>query len=729
MSEPDAAEPTSPDTAEPALDTPPPPPIWEAFKTPRAPLFLVAALGPSLLAGLLVLSGAPDRVWARLGGADRYEANDTIADAFLIKRADTIQASCPRGDVDYYAIDVPAGKALRVSTHPGPEQHGATSIHDAAGIQLATSRQGFWTEQATHVPEQPGRHLIRVWGARGDYTLDVEFVSPRRRFEPNGSRNEAAPIPLGTHRGLLCDGEDWYRVSIPAHRELVARVDGEVAQLGLELIDGAQVAALGSATTLTHEARGQLAPAPREVLLRVAGAQAGYDLDLALSTPDPAALAARRLRVIPGAFEPNNSEAAAPRLEPGVYPDLEFDGADHYLIDVPDPDTTLRVTVAFDPRVEQFTLNRSDPYTHVVTSSSQGDPGVRSVECYLPQGGNQYVSVHTQQDTAYTMTVELLAGPPGERLLPGDYTIQGTGDDNWLIDARAGEVIDVRLKFDGGRGDIDMTLSDASMQVASSTGVTSTEHLSYLSAIDQPLFLRVYGPTMRYALSLGVGGGNASAPATSSGGDEAILELTRGEHALQVTGNRTFEIALEAGQRLDVLLRNRDRREWISGDIQDLDGVSVTTNESQTEDANGRRVQLTHQAEASGPVRLVVWASSMSGSTSSLEAEVRVDGRLLPDPVTITPGRHGALQCPGQVVYELALGGGQRLVARAEFVHADGDIDLSLQDEAGNELAASATTEDHEQVAFEAPLDMTVQIRVYNAPNVFDLDLEVTGPD
>ena len=35
-----------------------------------------------------------------------------------------------------------------------------------------------------------------------------------------------------------------------------------------------------------------------------------------------------------------------------------------------------------------------------------------------------------------------------------------------------------------------------------------TEHLSYLSAIDQPLFLRVYGPTMRYALSLGVGGGS-----------------------------------------------------------------------------------------------------------------------------------------------------------------------------------------------------------------------------
>jgi hypothetical protein len=691
-------------------------------------LFAGVALAPTLLAGFLLLAGAPEHMWGQLAGDDPFEPNDLHTQAAELDGPGAYRdLTCGDDDVDWYAIDVPAGKALVVSADPSAESLGATSIHDAEGIPLATSRSSGWVDSVVWVPTQPGRHLIRVWGGRGGYTLDAQLVSPRRRYEPNDMVENAVQLEPGLHADLLCDGDDWYAVQVPPHRSLTAKVDGQVTQLGLELIDGVQVASVGTATpTLAHEASAPPTRSSRTVQIHVGGAQAGYDLELALSDPDPALLtSANPLPTIPGSFEPNDDEHRAQRIGRGVYPNLRCDGADWYLVEVPDVDTTLSVTIAFGARAN-LGLFFMEPYTRN-SEQSQGDGvGAQQLQAYLPQGGNYYV--HVYGDTApYTMTVDTIPGPPGKPLTPGNYSINGTGDDMWRVDLKAGQTVMARCNFDSSRGDIDMVLANAEGNVDYSGGFGSTEQVTYSTPVDQPLFVRVQGPAMRYALTIGVSATPPGAAVTAGPGSSA-QPLERGTYnSLTVKGEARYRIDLTAGQTLDVRMSSLSGNDWISGDIYDANDMSIAQSQDQSFSNTGNTYTLRHTAAADGPVFLVVWGTSSGGGQAPLRFNLTaaIDGRSEPDPTPLTPGVYGGQECPGNLLYAIPVKGGQRLVATIDFAHADGDLDLALVDEVGNELARSESTEDTERVEWVAPLDMTVQLRVYNSLNVFDLTVEI----
>jgi hypothetical protein len=175
------------------------------------------------------------------GGADCVAdtANDTTNAIPLPAGQKQSGTICPRGDRDWYAIDVPAGSPLvdLSASYPGSvtkvklfvRLHGADGAPLADGeIDDATPRGGTTSVATTLKVPQPGRYYLEMGDvkdiegdSRNSYVLNVAFAADPDTHEPNDDI-ASAKSPDGAPGFLAFRGDrDVFKSSVPDGNSLL----------------------------------------------------------------------------------------------------------------------------------------------------------------------------------------------------------------------------------------------------------------------------------------------------------------------------------------------------------------------------------------------------------------------------------------------------------------------------------------------------------------------------
>jgi hypothetical protein len=743
---PPAPTPVAPPTVEPA--PPPPPPRRPRSARRRAlegVLLATAALGPAAAGLTLVLLGAPQRALAFLRTNDALEPNDRISDAPLVASGAEVEGlRLDPTDVDWFAVDVPAGKALTVCSGVTPRGRAETSIHRADGVVVASSRgtpqggleRAVWWPGAGAAAE---RVYARVIGAREAFTFAPAAVDPSTRFEPNDGATQASVVQAGRRlEAIQGSGEDWFRVVVPPQRALRVRLLNSSPNVSLAWArtasptttgPGAPMAApppTASVAAICTEVTAPAVGAGRALLLRVTGA-GRYDLALDLESPTKvtSGRAGRRspARVVEGArLEPNDVRSQAPPVRAGRYPDIRGNGDDWFVVDVP-ADAILTTTLAFSHRSGDIDLQLQHQDGRPIEASSGTDDS-ETASARLPEGGLVYIHV-VGGSNPYTMTIDLERGQAADELGPGRYLdLQGSGNDLWLVRLDAGDLLDATASWDPNLGHLDLQVLDQGWnQVGANLDQqwrSQTEQVvraRFATPGPRVVFLRLAGTQMPYTLDLDVG--PASAVSVPAGMPGVVRPIQPGVHrGLQVSGEALWTIDVAQGQRLGVELQFKSATSDIDLELLDAAGDTIARSGS-----GGDKEAVNFISESDQTLRIKAYTygpASRCTMTVTLE-----DGG---GAATLEPGDHPAQTCAGRATYRVLVPAGKKLVASIAFASADGDLDLDLRDANGALIVRSETTEDREVVEHTATEAETVSLVVWNATNVFDLTVALEDP-
>jgi len=158
---------------------------------------------------------------------DRFEPNNSIGTAKPLAIGEQVQATVlPKGDVDWYRVDVDDQGELGVSITDVPQNLDIAFRVWNANVSaisgwLGPLRAGGDTLHNFDLGA-PGPYLIEVRDGSNDarsvepYTIALSYKPTNDRGEPNNSFGTALPLKLGTaiSATILPKGDaDWYRIS------------------------------------------------------------------------------------------------------------------------------------------------------------------------------------------------------------------------------------------------------------------------------------------------------------------------------------------------------------------------------------------------------------------------------------------------------------------------------------------------------------------------------------
>lgn len=181
--------------------------------------------------------------------ADAGEPNNSVGAATLLALGDEARANVlPKGDVDFYAIDVPAQGAITVSLTESPENldlsfRVLTANHDALTGWYGPLSKGGDNIQEVDIGV-PGRYLLEVRDGRNDerapqpYRITVSLEETGDSFEPNNAIGHAALVGFGdaVTGTILPKGDvDWYRVDAGQAGSLRAAISESPENLDMSL--------------------------------------------------------------------------------------------------------------------------------------------------------------------------------------------------------------------------------------------------------------------------------------------------------------------------------------------------------------------------------------------------------------------------------------------------------------------------------------------------------------
>ena len=178
---------------------------------------------------------------------DLHEPNSAFGAAALLAPGESIKGTIlPKGDVDWFRVDVDEQGALDVAITDVPENldiHFRLWNSDKAYISgwYAPLAAGGENRAVLDLAE-PGSYVLEVRDGRDDnrsldpYALALAFTPTRDRLEPNNSFGAATPLKLGApvSATILPKGDsDWYRLSVPRPGDLNVTITGSAANLDL----------------------------------------------------------------------------------------------------------------------------------------------------------------------------------------------------------------------------------------------------------------------------------------------------------------------------------------------------------------------------------------------------------------------------------------------------------------------------------------------------------------
>ncbi len=159
---------------------------------------------------------------------DRFEPNNSLGRAASLAIGELVRGTIlPKGDIDWFSVDVDEQGELQIAVTQVPEKLDIVYRvwnDDATVISgwLAPLRAGGDTIHNIDLPN-PGRYFIEVRDSRDDqrsveaYAIELNFVPSKDRGEPNNSFGTALSLKLGVpmKATILPRGDsDWYRVSL-----------------------------------------------------------------------------------------------------------------------------------------------------------------------------------------------------------------------------------------------------------------------------------------------------------------------------------------------------------------------------------------------------------------------------------------------------------------------------------------------------------------------------------
>ena len=689
------------------------------------------ALAPFLALAFL-LSGGIERVRARFGGGDPFEPNNTFATAHELAPGKYTGLTLIRDDVDWFRLRVPAGRGLRV-TYELSGSEASVSLHDSQGVRL--ERVGASAGELVYVPQvERGSEevYLALSGSSPDVvSLEVALIDPRLRFEENDLAAAASEVPLGRVATLACDGQDWFRVTIPAFRKLRAALTEPAPGIGLRLFEFADA---GQPKPGPSAPRAELPASdlPRAALIQVTG-QGDYGLQLDLGETD-AALARSRgetLATFSETLEPNDSKASAVALEPGFYPNLRCDGKDYYWVTLP-ADHSL--TLEWEPGSVDLSFPglRSRVFGDDL-DSVQGALHRRVV--YAKR--DLRVLVLAQGSGPYPLRCKVTPGLPGRRLQAGSYPqIPTQGDDLYWIQVESGQKLDLSFSLGDsefyGYGTHCVIHSRPLRGLGDRTSVrrTETEYISGYANIarryyDQELvFLSVRQARRPYDLKVEVGGQEAT---TEEGGyrPPAFEQIGPGIYPDRglIAGEGVFAIQVGADQTLSAQIAFSSQAGDLDLELLDSHGREV---ESSTGSGDDEGVLYRSPVEQ----RVYLFVRDLSGDGTRFDLALSLDGSSQPAPDTqeLAAGLHRGLVCTGEVIYGLRVKPGEVVRAEVKSLDEAGELDLGLLSASGKEVLRSTELGPTERIEYMADTEGLLYLRVVGGARRFDLALAIGAP-
>jgi hypothetical protein len=171
---------------------------------------------------------------------DQYEPNNTIGAATLVSTdSEFLFNILPRGDADWFALQVDSPGELKISIDEGPKDldlHYRVWNADRQVIRdwVAPYSKGGLTEGFADLP-QAGTYFIEVVDGANDArsvepaTLQTHFTPAKDSYEPNNSFGAASPVEAqGSWQAhILPQGDsDWFRLEAPGAGELTVGLKG-----------------------------------------------------------------------------------------------------------------------------------------------------------------------------------------------------------------------------------------------------------------------------------------------------------------------------------------------------------------------------------------------------------------------------------------------------------------------------------------------------------------------
>jgi predicted nucleic acid-binding Zn-ribbon protein len=464
---------------------------------------------------------------------DAYEDNDTVATARRMAAGTYPRLrTCP-GDDDYYSFDLALNDRLAVYLDfTNAEGNINLYLIDPTGAVVASSERTDDAEVVFHTAARAGTYAIRVRlvadaGATTGNEYEMRIVHTPfvptctdDRYEDNDTFATATVVVEGSYLALqVCPADDdYYAYTLAVGDRLTVNLTFSHAEGNVDayLLDpsGTIVARGESLTnneTLDHTAVVAGTFRIRVVLTSDGGAGAGNAYDMSIAhDPAPAVCSEDR-------YEDNDWALAGTPVTAGTYSGLRScpGDLDYYTFALAVGDT-LRIDLAFTHAEGNIDLRLIDPGLRIV-ASSLSTANSESITYVATSAGTHYIQVSLTADSGatigngYTMTITHTpaVGPcvddafedndssaTATRVAPGSYPdLQSCPDDHdfYVLTLAPGESVAVNLYFSHAEGNIDMRLLDSVMRtVASSTGTTDNESLSYTSTEVGTYYIRVY---------------------------------------------------------------------------------------------------------------------------------------------------------------------------------------------------------------------------------------------
>lgn len=693
------------------------------------------AIAP-LLAALILMSGGIEAAQSRFGGGDPFEPNNSFAEAKLLTPGKHTGITLLRDDVDWFKIQVEEGRGLLVSYENLPNE-AAISLHDGSGARL--ERVGESVGELVYVPKAGKSeevYLALSGSARELILIEISQIDPRQRFEENDVPGLATEVDAGQVASLTCDGSDWFRLVVPEHRPVNAKVTGG---LGVRVLEAGDRAGLASAAlNLPAEAKLGAVGLPRAVLVQVVG-RGDYTLDLNFGERDleSAKRAGDLLQTFTDTLEPNNRRQQAAQLEPGYYPKLRCDSKDYYLVKVP-ANHSLILDWRGSPSLS-FPTIRSRIFGNDLDSQGASDGSKRQV--FFTKRAME-VLVLAQGRGDYALTCRVTPGLPGRELAPGSYPeIRGRGDDLFWLVAEPEDKLD--LDFDVGRSDrygrqIEVLLirvplkqdkdKPSTRRRGKQQRNTRTEYISDRELISQRfferelVFVRVRGARRPYSLDVELS--RAQSKGGVGGYRPPVFEVVGpGTYVGRVVERGVYGVDLMPGDRLEA-------RVSFSSQQGDLDVELLDSYGEMIEDSTGSGDEEQVACVSKVKQRVYLFVRDLSGVETVYDLEIKLNDETLPakDTPTIQKGLHPGLVCNRETVLKIAVTAGQMIRAKIKFDDAKGELDLGLLDEAGVEQARATEIGPSEALSHVVEATGHVFLRVSGEGKRFDLELAIQEP-
>jgi len=694
------------------------------------------------------------------------------------------------GDEDWYVVPVLPGETLVASlVFTQADGDLALEIRRPDGTSAAVSDGTLDSESATVDALTGGPWLVRVYtnvpGTDNTYDLTVSripYACTDDPFEDNDTPAAAWTLTSGQGaEGIICIGDDdWYAVTLAACDtitvEMVYAYTAEAdLQLALHGPDGTIARTSRSATDLERII--YRAPTAGVYTVRVypeTGAESSYSLAVSV---DP-------YSCVEDPYEDNDGRATAwsvpvePLASPGGRHCCNDD--DWFAVPVEAGDR-LTATLCYDGTRGDLDVSLVDPdgATLVASAAETAD----HVAWLVQQTGTIHVAVTAdggvENDYRLWLTREVYvctddgwepndtADTPAPLALPqgGSVTVADavlcTGDADWYsVSLGAGDLLTVDVRFEHPADcpaapdeqplraghDLDVVVLDPTgLEIAAGRSADSDELVETMAPLTGTYRIQVASPVFAdqdYTATIG-----RESFACTEDSDEENDSFVAARPITPSPDPRIrwlcdagdwYSFPANAGDTLDVELAFAHAIGNLDLTIYDPSGERVFTGTSLDDDEVAHLV-----AAQTGTWRVEVFpGTALARNRYALTVQVTpyqcVEDAYEPNDtqpqgplVEPGPALTGQICADDPDWYSILLAAGDELTVDLEFVHAVGDLNLSLVRSDGVLLRASTGTGDDEQVVYEVPSPGVYGVKVEGVPGAhgaYLLTLTVTDP-